>query len=117
MSSTVPAWPTGATPRPQARSVPRPIYREPTPARPGSVLLGAGAGALWMMLFGLLAHSGRGYVWWSVAAGAGAWIAALVLARLGDRGIAAGVAMSSGFGVAVAVSVILVNALHGHWLF
>jgi hypothetical protein len=71
---------------------------------------------LWMLLFGLLAHSVRGYVWWTLAAGIGAWMAALVLARRGDRGIAAGVAMASGLGVAIAVSLIMVDALHGHWV-
>jgi hypothetical protein len=114
MSNSVPASPSGAG---SARSgVPRPIYREPVPARPGFVLLGAGAGALWMLLFGLLAHTARGYVWWALAAGAGAWIAAFVLARIGDRGVAAGVAMASGVGVAIAISVVLVNGLHGHWV-
>ncbi|HEY1485423.1 MAG TPA: hypothetical protein VGF84_04925 [Micromonosporaceae bacterium] len=117
MSSTVPGWSPGQNPAFSARpGVPRPIYREPAPARSGSVLLGAGAGALWMMLFGLLGHSARSYVWWSIGAGMAGWIASYVLARLGDRGVAAGVAIATGFGVAVAVSVVMVNAWHGHWV-
>jgi hypothetical protein len=44
------------------------------------------------------------------------WTAAYVLARLGDRGVAAGVAITTGIGVSIAVSVIMVNAVHGHWV-
>ena len=113
----MPAWPSGRPPARFNRSdMPRPIYREPAPARPGSVLLGVGAGALWMLLFGLLAHSARAYVWWSIAAGAAAWVGALVLARLGDRGIAAGVAIATGLSVAIAFSVVVVRWIGGDWL-
>src|SRR3989442_93525 len=120
--SSQPAWPSsggpvgGPRPVSQRRSMPRPIYREPLPARAGSVLLGVGAGAFWMLLFGLLAHNARGYVWWTVAAGIGACAAALVLVRLGDRGVAAGVAIASGLGVAIAFSVVMVDWIHGTWI-
>jgi hypothetical protein len=117
MSSTTPVWPSGRAPSGQARSgMPRPIYREPSPARPGSVLVGAGAAAFWMLLFGLLAKSAREYVWWSIAAGLAAWFVSFVLARFGDRGVAAGVAMSSGVGVAIAFSVVMSRWIGGHWL-
>jgi len=107
-------------PRPPASAlrpgVPRPIHREPRPARPGPALLGTAAGLLWMLLFGLLAHTPRAYAWWTIAAGAAGWIAAFVLARSGDRGVAAGVAIASGLGVAIAFSVVAVDLFHGRWL-
>jgi hypothetical protein len=115
--STPPAWPTGRPPTASTkRGMPRPIYREPSPARPGLVLLGAGAGALWMLLFGFLAHSAHAYVWWTIVAGVAAWVAVFILARLGDRGIAAGVAMISGLAVAIAFSVVMVHWIDGHWI-
>ena len=95
---------------------PRPIYREPGPARPGPVAAGAGAAALWLLLFGLLATTARSYVWLTFVAGAVAWISALVLARLGDRGVAIGVALSTSVGVAIAGIVITVQWSAGHWL-
>jgi hypothetical protein len=94
----------------------RPIYREPLPARPGSVVIGALAGALWMLLFGLLGHNARSYCWWTVGAALAGWGAAVVLARSGDRGIAAGAAMSSGVGLAIAMSVVVTHWVGGHWL-
>jgi hypothetical protein len=99
----------------KARSL-RPIYREPLPSRPGSVVIGAGAGALWMLLFGLLGHNARSYCWWTIGAAFAAWGAAVVLARSGDRGIAAGAAMSSGVGLAIAMSVVVTHWIGGHWL-
>lgn len=94
----------------------RPIYREPFPASSGAVLTGAGAGALWMLLFALIGQSVGSYCWWSIGAGLVAWIAAYVLARSGDRGVAAGVAMASGFGLAIAISVVTVRWAGGHWV-
>jgi hypothetical protein len=95
---------------------PRPTYREPLAIRPSAVLTGAGAGALWMLLFGLLASTGRAYVWLTISAGALAWLTALALARMGDRGVAVGVAISSGLGVAIAGIVVLARMVGGHWL-
>jgi hypothetical protein len=96
--------------------MPRPIYREPMPVRTGAVFLGAGAGALWMLLFGLLAHTARAYAWWTVIAGVCAWAAAFVLARVGDRGIAVGVAIASGLSVGIAFSVVMAQWIHGTWI-
>jgi hypothetical protein len=96
--------------------VARPIYREVLPARPGSVLVGAAAATVWMMLFGFLAHSARAYAWWTIVAGLVAWAVSAVLVRAGDRGVAAGVALASGVGVAIAMSVVLVRWTGGHWL-
>jgi hypothetical protein len=69
-----------------------------------------------MALCGLMAHGARGYCWWSFTGGLVAWIAALGLARAGDRGVAAGVAVAAGCGVAVAMTVVLVRWAGGHWI-
>jgi hypothetical protein len=80
------------------------------------VAAGAGSGALWMLLFGLVAGNARGYAWWTISAGLIAWLVAAVLARFGDRGVAAGVAVSAGLGVAIAGIVVLIHLVGGHWL-
>jgi hypothetical protein len=107
MSTTSGLFPSGP---------PRPIYREPLPVRPGAVSLGVVAGLLWMMLFGLLASSARGYAWLTLGSGLAAGLVALLLGRLGDRGVAVGVAIAAGTGVAVAVLVVLTRAAAGQWL-
>jgi len=85
---------------------PRPTYREPFRVRGRAVAAGLGAGALWMLLFGLLAQSVRSYAWLSVIAAGVAWLVALGLARHGDRGVAAGIAISVGVGLALATIVV-----------
>jgi hypothetical protein len=95
---------------------PRPIYREPLPVRLGPVAAGAASGALWMLLFGLLATTARSYAWLTFGAGAAAWLAAAVLSRFGDRGVAVGVAMSAAVGVAVAGLVVTLRWIGGNWL-
>jgi hypothetical protein len=95
---------------------PRPIYREPGAVRSGAVAAGAGSAALWMLLFGLLATTARSYAWLSFGAGIAAWLAALVLARLGDRGVAVGAAVSTAVGVAIAGIVVTAQWSAGHWL-
>ncbi|AEV89018.1 hypothetical protein ACWT_8009 [Actinoplanes sp. SE50] len=82
---------------------PRPIYREPHPIGAGPVLSGLAAGALWLLLFGSLGQDLTSYAWWTIGAAAAAWLVALVLTRLGDRGVALGVACSSGIGLSVAM--------------
>lgn len=77
---------------------------------------GAGAAGLWMLLFGLLATTARSYAWLTFGAGIAAWISALALARLGDRGVAVGVALSTSVGVAIAGIVVIAQWSHGHWL-
>ena len=88
---------------------PRPTYREPHPVRGGAVAAGFGVGARWMLLFGVLGTSIASYGWWTILAGAVAWGVALLLARLGDRGVAVGVAIATGVAWAVAVLVIEVT--------
>jgi hypothetical protein len=73
---------------------PRPAYREPHPVRPWAVLVGLCAGAGWLVLFALLGENARAHAWWTVAAGAVAWLAAVALARHGDRGVAVGVVVA-----------------------
>lgn len=113
----VPGYPPGRTPSGLFPSgPPRPVYREPFPVRSGPVILGAAAAALWMMLFGLLASTVRGYAWTSLAAGAAAGGSALLLARFGERGVAVGAAITSGFGVAVAAAVVAARWIAGDWV-
>jgi hypothetical protein len=95
---------------------PRPIFREPTPVRLGPVAVGVGSAGLWLLLFGLLANTARSYAWLTFGAGAGAWLAALALARFGDRGVAVGVAVGTAIGVAIAGIVVTVAWAAGHWL-
>ena len=56
------------------------------------------------------------YVWWSVAAGCLGWLAAVALARFGDRGVAVGVAVACAVGVAVSFVVVTVEWAQGNWL-
>jgi hypothetical protein len=95
---------------------PRPQYREALGATEAWVAAGVGAGALWMLLFGLLATTRRGYAWSTLVAALLAWGSALVLGRFGNRGAAAGVAISSGVGLSIAFVVVYLRLLTGHWL-
>ncbi|MCP2326192.1 hypothetical protein HDA40_004699 [Hamadaea flava] len=94
----------------------RPTLREPYPVRVPAVLAGlAGAGA-WLAGFGTLAADLAGYAWWTLGAGAAAWLAALALLRHGDRGVAAGIAVALAIGwssTAVALGVTWVQT--GTW--
>jgi hypothetical protein len=95
----------------------RPTYREPLPVRGQMVAAGAAVGAAWMLLFGLLmAGSARGYAWITLVAGFLAWGAAAILARFGDRGVAVGVAASSGVAVAIAGILVAYRLAGGDWL-
>jgi hypothetical protein len=82
----------------------RPVYREPHPVRAAPVLAGIGATVLWFALFGALARNLATYAWWTLGAAVAAWIAAAVLSLLGDRGVAVGVALTSGLGLSIAVA-------------
>lgn len=115
-------WPAPATTRapsglfPSSSGPPRPTYREPHPAGLSEVTLGGAAGTLWMVLIGLLSSGARGYVWWTITAGLIAWGSALALARWGLRGVAAGIALTSGLGVSIAMVVVIEHWADGHWL-
>ncbi|WP_192771984.1 hypothetical protein [Plantactinospora soyae] len=86
-----------------------PTYREPHPARVGSVFAGAGATAVWLLVFGLLGHDLRGYVLWTLFAGGVAWLVALVLTARGDRGVGAGIALAGALGWAIAAAAVAVR--------
>lgn len=59
---------------------------------------GFSAGLAWLGLFTLLGTGPAGHLWWLVASGVVAWVAALGLAYRGDRGAAVGVAAATGLG-------------------
>jgi len=94
---------------------PRPTFREPHPVRVGALLSGAGLTAAWLLLLGLLATSARGYIWLTLTASVAAWLCALALMRFGDRGVAAGVAITTGMGVAVAAGLVVQRWLTVGW--
>jgi hypothetical protein len=99
---------------PTARS--RPTYREPFPVRGSAVAAGAGAAAAWMLVFGLVDTTLRGYAWWSLLAGGAAWAVAALLTRIGDRGAAAGIAAATGIAwSATAIAVAVGWAATGDW--
>lgn len=94
----------------------RPRYREPYPVRIGPLLSGIGGGAAWLLLFGILGGDLRGYLWYTFFAGAVAWLVAVLLTRLGDRAVAAGIALSTAVGWAVAATSAAISwAFTGDW--
>ena len=98
-------WPGAVPPSPSGLfpgQPPRPVYREPHPIRPAGLFAGLGAGVVWFALFAGLARDLAAYAWWTLVAAISAWAVAVLLAILGDRGVAVGVALASGFGLAVA---------------
>ncbi|HEU5107387.1 MAG TPA: hypothetical protein VFT95_02300 [Micromonosporaceae bacterium] len=94
----------------------RPTYREPHPVRGPAVAAGVAGAAAWLLVFGLLARSLPGYAWMTVFAGGIAWLVALLLARHGDRGVAAGIAVSTALGWSIAATAVAVRwATTGDW--
>jgi hypothetical protein len=83
--------------------------------RIGSLLAGAGMGAAWQLFIGLLASTARGYFYLTLTASVIATLAALMLMRFGDRGAAAGVAISTGAGLAVAFGLVLQRWVTTGW--
>nr|MDT0659991.1 hypothetical protein [Micromonospora sp. DSM 115978] len=70
---------------------------------------GVAAGGIWLLAFGLLGGDLRGYLWWTLLAGSVAWLVGVGLARWGDRGVAAGVAMVTSVGWSIAVTALVVQ--------
>jgi hypothetical protein len=106
-------WPAPAYPPPPAGGrapsglfpgPTRPVFREPHPVNAPGVMAGLGSTLLWFGLFGGLADGLAAYAWWTIVAAITAWIVALVLVRLGDRGVAVGVALASGVGLSIALA-------------
>ncbi|SCF33736.1 hypothetical protein [Micromonospora mirobrigensis] len=94
----------------------RPTWREPHPVTGSGVAMGGALAAAWLLLFGLLGRDVPGYGWWTVFAGAIAWLAALALVRFGDRGVATGVAIVTAGGWSLAAAVLAVRwAATGDW--
>ena len=96
-----PMRPSGLFPGPS-----RPVYREPHPVHAGPLLAGFGAAALWCGLFGGLGSDLATYAWWTLAATAVAWVAALILTLIGDRGVAVGTALASGLALSIAMGLV-----------
>jgi hypothetical protein len=67
------------------------------------VVSGLTATTVWFALFGGLGRDLASYAWWTVIAAVSAWLVALLLAVLGDRGVAVGVAAASGVGLSLAM--------------
>jgi hypothetical protein len=114
-----PAWLPPGPPR-QADLTPmgpvRPRYREPYAIGGASVLAGLGAGLLWFVPFGAIGHDLVSYAWWTLSASVAAWSAALVLAWLGDRGVASGVAASAGLAWSVGTAFVVARWIAtGDW--
>jgi hypothetical protein len=80
----------------------RPVYREPHQIHTAPVLAGIGSTLIWLALFGSIGRDLVSYAWWTLVATVTAWLVALVLTFLGDRGVATGVAATAGFGLSVA---------------
>ncbi|WP_239083667.1 hypothetical protein [Asanoa ishikariensis] len=77
---------------------------------------GAGAGAVWLLAFGVVDSTVNGYVYWTLLAGGIGWLVALVLAKVGDRGVAAGIAAATALGWSIAAVVVGVTWLtRGDW--
>ncbi|MDG4768592.1 hypothetical protein O7632_31545 [Solwaraspora sp. WMMD406] len=108
-SSSSGLFPSVAGPFPVAPA--RPTYREPHPVRPGALAIGAVATALWLLLTGLLGQDLRGYAIATLAAGGVAWGVAVLLGRIGDRGVAAGIALAVSAGWSIATV-----AVATHWI-
>jgi hypothetical protein len=68
-----------------------------------------------LLLFGLLGASARGYVWLTLAVSLAGWMVALGLARYGDRGVAVGVAISTGIGVSIAFVLVVARWATSGW--
>ncbi|MGH3738594.1 MAG: hypothetical protein ACRDT6_23765 [Micromonosporaceae bacterium] len=95
----------------------RPTYREPHPVRIGPVWAGIGATLVWFLFFGLLGWNARSYVWSTLTAAVLAFLAAGLLHRYGDRGVAVGIAVTSA--VPVSVAALVVGIRHfagGDWI-
>ncbi len=94
----------------------RPSYREPYPITGAGVAAGALVAFAWLLLFGLLGGGVAGYAWWTLLAGGLAWVAAAVLVRHGDRGVATGVAIVTAGGWSIAAAIVAMRwAQTGDW--
>ncbi|KXK59294.1 hypothetical protein AWW66_25005 [Micromonospora rosaria] len=94
----------------------RPAYREPHPVTGSGVAAGAAMAAAWLVLFALLGADVAGYARWTLFAGTIAWLAAFLLVRSGDRGVATGIAIVTSGGWSIAATVVAMRwAGTGDW--
>ncbi|MFG1891853.1 hypothetical protein ACGFIR_28785 [Micromonospora sp. NPDC049051] len=94
----------------------QPTYREPHPVTGAGVASGAAVATVWLLLFGLLGGGVSGYAGWTLLAGGLAWLVALVLVRVGDRGVAVGVAIVTAGGWSIAAVIVAARWLSsGQW--
>lgn len=91
-------WTAG---RPVDETLARPSYREPHRSTTAGVFAGAGITVVWFVITAFLGTDLPSRLWVMLAASLLATGAAVLLARYGDRGAAAGVAAVSGAAVAV----------------
>lgn len=112
-------WPRSGQVDPWQRFVSsgRPVYREPYPIRAKAFLAGLGATVVWFGMFAAVSWSARSYAWTALVAGVLATLAAVALARFGDRGVAVGVTIATTIGVTIAGIVVTAYGFGGTWLF
>ncbi len=67
------------------------------------MLAGAAMAAVWLLLVGLFATSAASYFWLTMGAVAVAAAVSVLLLRIGDRGVATGIALTASIGTSVAV--------------
>ncbi|GGM31422.1 hypothetical protein [Micromonospora yangpuensis] len=84
----------------------QPTYREPHQVSGAGVAAGGAVAAGWLVLFGLLGSDLTGYARWTLFAGAVAWLTSFVLVRVGDRGVATGIAIVTAGGWSIAAAVV-----------
>jgi hypothetical protein len=86
------------------------------PVRGGQLALGIAGCGMWMALVGAQAGSVRGFALLTLIAGAVASGVAGTLLKIGDRGVAVGIALVAGVGVSTAAVVVGVRwAITGNW--
>jgi hypothetical protein len=71
---------------------------------------------VWYLLFGFAWGSAPGYAWLSIVAGVLASLVSVLFAVRGDRGVAVGIALVSGFSLAAVGMVLIVYWINGNWL-
>jgi hypothetical protein len=77
--------------------------------------MGAAATAAGLLLFGVLGSSASGYFWLTLSVAVVGWLVALLLARFGDRGVAVGVAITAGIGIAIAFVLVVARWVTSGW--
>ncbi|MGH8877427.1 MAG: hypothetical protein ACRD0P_08820 [Stackebrandtia sp.] len=93
--------PSGTPPRAIDETLARPSFREPHRSTSAGIFSGAAIAVVWFVITTFLGTDLTSVLWVMLAASLVATGAALLLARYGDRGAAAGVAAVSGAAVAV----------------